>query len=916
LTRVDVVAQTASQSFDVSVWQMLAVLMVGGKVLIAGEDLSRDSVGQLKMVAEERITILEIVPSQLRAMVEEMETVAVPVRPNLSSLKWLIVNGEALMPELCRRWFSLYPATPLVNAYGPTECSDDVTQYVIEQSPSSTTTRMPIGEPLANMRMYVLDRKLSPVPLGVTGELYIGGIGVGRGYMREPERTARIYLPDCFGNQPGARLYKTGDRVRWLPDGNLDFIERIDHQVKIRGYRIELGEIEAVLEKHGDVKDCVVMVREDTPGFKRLVAYVVAEGVSVLADAGELSRHLRERLPEYMIPSAFVQIEEMPLTSNGKLDRRALPAPDFSRSETEQSYVVARTPVEELLVGVWREILGVEHVGIEDDFFELGGHSLLATQLMSRIRTAFAVEIPLRQLFEGPTVAELAQYIEAALKAQNHLQAPLIVPVSREIDLPLSFAQQRLWFLDQLEPDNAFYNVPTALRLKGRLNIAALQQTLDEVVRRHESLRTSFALVDGAPVQVISEPATVELPVIDLSREDEETREARARKLAEEEARRPFDLSRGPLLRTQLLRLSENEHVVLFTMHHIVSDGWSMGVLVNEIAALYEAFLQGAASPLPELPVQYADYAYWQRNWLRGEVMEKLLGYWRRRLGGTLPVLNLPTDHVRPALPTFRGRHDSYMIAATLSELLRQLSQQQGATLFMTLLATFKILLMRYTKQEDLIVGTAIANRNRGETEGMIGFFINMLALRTDLSGEPSFKDLLKQVREVALGAYAHQDMPFERLVEEFVPDRASSQTPLVQVAFGFNNAPRQELKLSGLTLSAMPFNDEAGRFDLTLWIDKPSDELRATWYYNTELFEPTTIERMQGHFETLLRSIAAQPDERLSAMEMLTEEEKQAQAAEQRKRAATNINKLRSVRRKAIESPPVPPNPPTLPIG
>jgi amino acid adenylation domain-containing protein len=908
LTRDDVVAQTASQSFDVSVWQMLAVLMVGGKVLIAGEDLSRDSVGQLKMVAEERITILEIVPSQLRAMVEEMETVAVPVRPNLSSLKWLIVNGEALVPELCRRWFSLYPATPLVNAYGPTECSDDVTQYVIEQSPTSTTTRMPIGEPLANMRMYVLDGKLSPVPLGVTGELYIGGIGVGRGYMREPERTARIYIPDCFGNQPGARLYKTGDRVRWLPDGNLDFIERLDHQVKIRGYRIELGEIEAALEQHGGVKDCVVMVREDTPGLKRLVAYVVAEGASVLADAGELSRHLKERLPEYMIPSAFVQIEEMPLTSNGKLDRRALPAPDFSRSETEQNYVVARTPVEELLVGVWREILGVEHVGIADDFFGLGGHSLLATQLMSRIRKAFAVEIPLRQLFEGPTVAELAQHIEAALKAEAHLQAPPIVPVSREIDLPLSFAQQRLWFLDQLEPNNAFYNVPTALRLNGPLNIAALQQTLDEVVRRHESLRTSFALANGAPVQVISEAATVELPVIDLSREDEETREARARKLAEEEARRPFDLSRGPLLRTQLLRLSENEHVVLFTMHHIVSDGWSMGVLVHEIATLYEAFLQGAASPLPELPVQYADYAYWQRNWLQGEVMEKLLGYWRRRLGGTLPVLNLPTDHVRPALPTFRGRHDSYMIAATLSESLRQLSQQQGATLFMTLLATFKILLMRYTKQEDLIVGTAIANRNRGETEGMIGFFINMLALRTDLSGEPSFRDLLKQVREVALGAYAHQDMPFERLVEEFVPDRAISQTPLVQVAFGFNNAPRQELKLSGLTLSAMPFNDEAGRFDLTLWIDKPTDELRATWYYNTELFEPTTIQRMQGHFETLLRSIAVQPDARLSAMEMLTEEEKQAQAAEQRKRAAANINQFRSVRRKAIESLPVPP--------
>jgi amino acid adenylation domain-containing protein len=902
LTADDIVAQTASQSFDVSVWQMLAVLIVGGKVLIAGEDLSRDSVGQLKMVAEEGVTILEIVPSQLRAMIEEMETVAEPIRPSLSSLKWLIVNGEALVPELCRQWFSVYPNTPLVNAYGPTECSDDVTQYVIEQSPSSTTMRMPIGEPLANMRMHVLDRKLSPVPLGVTGELYIGGIGVGRGYMREPARTAGIYIPDCFGNQPGARLYKTGDRVRWLPDGNLDFIERGDHQVKIRGYRIELGEIEAALGQHADVKECVVVVREDTPGLQRLVAYIVADEASAPSASSELSRHLKERLPEYMIPSAFVQIEGMPLTSNGKLDRRALPAPDLSRSEMEQNYVAARTPVEELLVGVWREILGVEDVGIEDDFFELGGHSLLATQLMSRVRNAFTVEVPLRQLFESPTIAELAQHIEAALKTEAQLQAPPIVPVSREIALPVSFAQQRLWFLDQLEPESAFYNVPAAVRLSGELNIAALQQTLTEVVRRHESLRTSFVLVDGEPVQVISEAAVVALAVTDLSEEAEEAREARARRLAAEEAQRPFDLSRGPLLRSQLLRLSETEHVVLFTMHHIVSDGWSMGVLVREIAALYEAFSQGAPSPLPELPVQYADYAYWQRNWLQGEVMEKHLLYWRRRLGGTLPVLKLPTDRARPPVLTFRGRHDSYMIPATLSESLRQLSQQQGATLFMTLLATFEILLMRYTQQEDLIVGTAIANRNRGETEGMIGFFINMLALRTDMSGDPSFKDLLIQVREVALGAYAHQDMPFEKLVEEFVPERTINQTPLVQVAFGFNNAPREELKLPGLTLTAVPFDDEAGRFDLTLWIDKPSDELRATWYYNIDLFEPTTVERMQGHFETLLRNIAAHPEARLSALEMLTEEEKQARAAGQKERAEASVKRLRSVKRKAIK--------------
>ena len=903
LTADDIVAQTASQCFDVSVWQMLSVLLVGGKVWIAGEDLARDSVGQLKMVAEEGITILEIVPSQLRAMVDEMETVAPALRPDLSSLKWLVVNGEALVPELCRRWFSVYPATPLVNAYGPTECSDDVTQFVIEQSPSATTTRMPIGEPLANMRMYVLDKKLSPVPVGVTGELYIGGTGVGRGYLREPARTAEIYIPDSFGNQPGARLYKTGDRVRWLPDGDLDFIERIDHQVKIRGYRIELGEIEAALGQRADLKDCVVVVRDDSPGgIKRLVAYLVAEDGSTPVTSSELSRYLKERVPEYMVPSAFVYLEEMPLTSNGKLDRRALPAPDFSRAEMDQNYVAARTPIEELLLGVWREVLGVEQVGIEDDFFGLGGHSLLATQLMSRVRNTLGVEVPLRQLFEGPTVAELAQYIEVAVKTEAHLQAPPIVPVARDIALPLSFAQQRLWFLDQLEPNSAFYNVPVVVRLSGQLNVEALQRTLNEVVRRHETLRTTFVLADGAPVQVIQEAAALELQVIDLSGEEEEVREAQARRLAEEETHQPFDLSRGPMLRTKLLRLAETEHVVLFTMHHIASDGWSMGVLIKEVAALYEAFSQDLPSPLPELSIQYADFAYWQRNWLQGEVMEKMWHYWRRRLGGTLPELNLPTDHERPSVPTFRGRTDSYFIPATLSESLQQLSQQQGATLFMTLLATFKILLMRYTQQEDLIVGTAIANRNHGETESLIGFFINMLPLRTDLSGDPSFSDLLKQVREVALGAYAHQDMPFEKLVEEFVPERTITQTPLVQVAFGFNNAPRQELNLRGLTLSALPFENETGRFDLTLWVDKPSDELRTTWYYNTDLFEPTTIERMQGHFETLLQNIAAQPEARLSALELLTEAEKQAQAAEQKELAAAKVRKLRSIRRKAFD--------------
>jgi acyl carrier protein len=631
---------------------------------------------------------------------------------------------------------------------------------------------------------------------------------------------------------------------------------------------------------------------------KRLVAYVVADES---LESSELRQYLKGVLPEYMVPQAIVKLERLPLTENGKVDRKALPAVESVRAETE--IVAARTPVEEVLAGIWSEVLGVA-VGVEDDFFELGGHSLLATQVMSRVREAFGVELALRELFERPTVKELGQSIERELRQGAGVGAPPIERRDRDGELPLSFAQQRLWFINQLEPGSAFYNVPSAVRLKGDLKRGALEQTLTEIVRRHEVLRTRFGTVDGRAVQVIEDAEPVKLEVVDLSELEVEAREARVREWAAQEAATPFDLSRGPLLRVKLLRLDEQEHVVLLTMHHIVMDGWSLGIFIREIATLYEAFMDGRPSPLPELSIQYGDFALWQRAYLQGEVLEQQLKYWREQLAGAQTVLKLPTDKPRPAIYSYRGATHRFILPEDVTAPLRKLSQEQGCTLFMTLLAIFKTLLYRYAQQEDILVGTAIANRNRSETEDLIGFFVNTLVLRTDLAGNPSFRALMQRVRETTVGAYVHQDMPFEKLVEELQPERSLSHAPLFQVAFGVHNAPFQNLTLPGLELSPMDFNFDAGRFDLTLWMLENKNKLSGIWYYNTDLFEAATIKRMQGHFVTILQNVLAQPDTPLSEIEMLTEDEKKQQLAQDQKLLESNSLVLKTIRRKKVSVP------------
>ncbi len=865
LEATDRVLQKTPFSFDVSVWEFFWPLLTGAQLVIAHPGGHRDSAYLVKLIIDEQVTTLHFVPSMLRIFLEERDVAL------CRSLRRVICSGEALPFELQKSFFERLQAG-LHNLYGPTEAAVDVTYWACERE--SSRCLVPIGYPIANIQIYLLDTYLNPVPIGVPGELHIGGIGLGRGYFNRPELTAEKFIPNAFSNEPGARLYKTGDLARYLPGGIIEYLGRNDYQVKIRGFRIELGEIEAALGAHPGVRECVVLLREDVPGDKRLVAYVVAHQEWILSRE-ELLRFVKETLPDHMVPSAFVLLDALPLSPNGKLDRRALLAPDSTRQALESPFVVPRDLFEEMLAGIWSSVLGVEQVGAHDDFFVLGGHSLLATQVISRIRNAFGVELPLLALFESPTVAGLARHIKAAQQGEHGASMSPLLPASRTGDLPLSFTQQRLWFFDQLEPSNPVYNISGAVRLKGPLQVKAIEQSINEVVRRHEILRTTFATVDGRPLQVIAPSLSVPLTMLDLQALDKAKQDTEVLRLVTREMQRPFDLAHGALLRVTLLQLAEEEHILLLSVHHIVSDGWSTSVFVRELTALYAAFVSGVSSPLPELPVQYADYALWQQGWLQGEVLEAQLAYWKQQLAD-LPVLQLPTDYPRPAVQTFRGANQQVALPKSLTGALKTLSRQEGVTLFMTLLAAYQTLLFRYTGQANFTVGIPIAGRTESKLEGLIGCFINTLALRTDLSGNPTFRELLERVREIALGAYAHQDLPFEKLVEELQPDRDLSRSPLFQVMFALQNVPRGEVNLPGLTLTHLRIDSEPALFDLDLTLWESEDEIVGVLNYNTDLFDPPTIERMQSHFLTLLEAVVADPSRRIADLPLLSEAEQQ----------------------------------------
>jgi amino acid adenylation domain-containing protein len=851
-----VVLQGAPISFDASTLEIWGPLLNGGRVVMPEADPSLEELG--RTLVHQGVTTLWLTASLFGVMVQER-------LEELGGVRQLLAGGDVLPVEQVRALKQRFPEVRLINGYGPTENTTFTCCYTVPDGWSGSS--VPIGRPISNTRVYVLDRVLRPVPVGVPGELFTGGDGVARGYLGHSGRTAERFVPDPFATEPGARMYRTGDRARWTADGTVEYLGRLDQQVKIRGFRIEPGEIEAVLSSHPKVREARVIVREDQPGEKRLVAYVVGE-----VEAEEARAYLRGSLPEYMVPAAVVVLERLPLTPNGKVDRDALPAPEYGAAE--ESNVAPRTPVEEVLAGIWAEVLRLERVGVHASFFELGGHSLMAIRVVSRIRAVFGVELPLRVLFEGPTVAELAVRVEEMRRAELPVLPP-VVPVERTGALPLSFAQERLWFLDRLAPGGGTYNISMAWRLGGALDEAALERSLSEIVRRHEALRTTFAEVDGSPAQVVAPFAGFALSIDDLSKLADADRQAEVRRRAGEEARRAFDLSAGPLFRATLLRLGGEEHVLLLSMHHIVSDGWSMGVLFRELSSLYEAYREGRESPLRELPVQYADYSVWQREQLEGEVLDRQLSYWKERLAGAPELLDLPTDRPRPAVRTHRGASVSTELSGEVLERLQALGRSEGTTLYMTLLSAFQVLLGRYSGSDDVVVGSSIAGRTRGEVEEVIGFFVNSLVLRTDLSGDPSFREVLRRVREVTLGAYEHQEVPFEKLVAELQPERSLSHSPLFQVSFSLNNAEGSGPGLPGLRTQSAYVGSETAKFDLSLGFEKGPRGLRAALSYSTDLFDEGTIRRMLGHLERVLEQVAAEANVRLSQLDPLGEAER-----------------------------------------
>jgi amino acid adenylation domain-containing protein len=875
LTGRDVVAQTAAVTFDVSIWQFLAPLLVGGRVWIGDAESLLDPHRLLRDVDRAGVTVLEVVPSQLRALIAAVS----PAPPPLSALRWLIATGEALPAALCRSWWLLYPTVPLLNAYGPTECSDDVAhQPARPDAIGAAEAGVPIGRPVVNLSLYVLDRWLQPLPIGARGEICAGGAGVGRGYLADAARTAEVFVPDPFAGRPGCRLYRTGDCGRLLPGGAIDFLGRNDQQVKVRGVRIELREIEIALGSHPAIRECAVLARAEAAGDARLAAYVVA-GPGGAPPPAELRRFLAERLPAAMVPTVVVAVDRMPLTPHGKVDRHALPSPASPRAGGEPLHAdLPHSPAEELLIGLYEELLGTTGVARHDEFFALGGHSLLALQLISRVRSSCSVELSLRDLFEHPTPAALAVRVDDELAGGGRPAPPPLVPVSRNAPLALSFAQQRLWFLSQLEPDSAAYNVPHALLLTGDLDAAALRRAWSEIVRRHESLRTTFDFEDGSPRQRIAAARAADLPRIDLAGLPAAAMQRELSRLAAADALTPFDLRRGPPARISLLALGPRRHVLLSCMHHIVSDAWSLEILWREMALLYEVSRRGEPSPLPPLPIQYADFAHWQRRWLQGAVLESQLGFWRRYLAGAPPSLALPVDRPHRALHGHPGGGEHrFELPAELGAALRRQGGELGVTPFMTLLGALMALLWRSTAQEDLCVGTPVAGRNRLETEGLIGFFVNTLVLRCGLAGDPTWRGLLGRVREAALQAHAHQELPFERLVEELAPERGLGRTPLAQAVFVLQRMQRRGPTLAGLEVGEPPLAEtrRPAKFDLLLSVGEDGDRFAGIFTYSHALFDASTIRGLARRLAALLAAASAGADRPLATLPLLAAAER-----------------------------------------
>jgi len=872
----EVCCQKTSLSFVDSIWEIFGPLLQGVPLVIIPDDVVKDSQSFVKALATHKVTRLVLVPSLLRVMLELGED----LEQQLGNLRFCVCSGETLPVELAMSFRKKLPQTLLINLYGSSEVAADVLCYEVDQTEG--LAGIPLGRPIANTSVYVLDSNFQPVPVDVPGEICISGEGLARGYLDQPTLTAEKFVPDPFSSESGARLFRTGDIGRYLSDGNIEYRGRRDHQVKVRGFRIELGEIEAQLATHPQVNQAVAIVSDNERGEKQIIAYVVGDG-GVSSD--ELRGHLSRKLPGYMIPAVFVFLDAFPLTASGKINRLALPHPSSAQAVTQKEFVAPRTHVEVILAGIWTDVLKVAEIGVNDDFFGLGGHSLLLARIASRIREAFNVDLSLRVLFEASTVAELAKRVETHVTED----APVLHSAREKT---LSFAQERLWFFDQLEPNSGAYNIPRMLRLRGPLDVAALQRSVNAIVLRHEVLRTSFINDNGKPALSIAENAAVELRLIDLSGRDEQVQE-----LASEEARRPFDLSRGPLLRLTLLQLGPDDHVLLVMTHHIISDAWSIGIFMRELVACYNAFSSGGSPDLSPLALQYSDFASWQREWLSGTRLQTQLDYWRQTLAGAPPVIDLPTDRPRPMSRSFRGARHIFAIGKETTGKLKTVARDANATLFMTLLTAFQSLLSCLTNANDLVVGSPTAGRNQSETEALIGYFANTIILRAQFSGDPAFRESLSRTRESAIAAFANQDLPFEKLVDELKPVRTSSYNPLFQVWFVLQNVQIEREEFRGLSVESIAIDNATTRHDLQLTLWESANGLEGAFTYSTDLFEAETIEGIAEQFKTLVGLVSEQPDIKLSALRTAMNEKLSA-ATEQLSR-----QKLKSARRKVVNS-------------
>ncbi|HHK5035257.1 TPA: pyoverdine non-ribosomal peptide synthetase PvdD, partial [Pseudomonas aeruginosa] len=859
-----------SYAFDFSVWEIFGALLYGGCLVIVPQWVSRSPEDFYRLLCREGVTVLNQTPSAFKQLMAV--ACSADMATQQPALRYVIFGGEALDLQSLRPWFQRFGdrQPQLVNMYGITETTVHVTYRPVSEADLKGGLVSPIGGTIPDLSWYILDRDLNPVPRGAVGELYIGRAGLARGYLRRPGLSATRFVPNPFPGGAGERLYRTGDLARFQADGNIEYIGRIDHQVKVRGFRIELGEIEAALAGLAGVRDAVVLAH-DGVGGTQLVGYVVADSAE---DAERLRESLREslkrHLPDYMVPAHLMLLERMPLTVNGKLDRQALPQPDASLSQ--QAYRAPGSELEQRIAAIWAEILGVERVGLDDNFFELGGHSLLATRVISRVRQEQQLDASLKALFERPVLEAFAQGLERTTDAVSTI--PL---ADRQQPLALSFAQERQWFLWQLEPESAAYHIPSALRLRGRLDVDALQRSFDSLVARHETLRTRFRLEGGRSYQQVQ-------PAVSVSIEREQFGEEGLIERIQAIVVQPFDLERGPLLRVNLLQLAEDDHVLVLVQHHIVSDGWSMQVMVEELVQLYAAYSQGLDVVLPALPIQYADYALWQRSWMEAGEKERQLAYWTGLLGGEQPVLELPFDRPRPARQSHRGAQLGFELPRELVEAVRALAQREGASSFMLLLASFQALLYRYSGQADIRVGVPIANRNRVETERLIGFFVNTQVLKADLDGRMGFDELLAQARQRALEAQAHQDLPFEQLVEALQPERNASHNPLFQVLFNHQSEIRSvtpEVQLEDLRLEGLAWDGQTAQFDLTLDIQEDENGIWASFDYAADLFDASTVERLAGHWRNLLRGIVANPRQRLGELPLLDAPERRQTLSE-----------------------------------